>query len=48
VFASTDISAPFITWTNLGYAVESPLGSYSFSDPQFATNAQRFYRVVSP
>jgi hypothetical protein len=49
-FASTNVDAPFITWSNLGPAVETPPGSgqYLFNDPQ-ATNApQRFYRVRSP
>jgi hypothetical protein len=49
-FASTNVDAPFITWLNVGPAVETPAGSgqYLFTDPQ-ATNApQRFYRVRSP
>jgi len=50
VFASTNVASPFITWSNLGPAVESPAGSgqFQFTDPQAANNPRRFYRVHSP
>lgn len=50
VYASTNVSAPFNTWSNLGPAVETPLGSghYQFTDPMITNHPQRFYRVRSP
>lgn len=50
VYASTNVAAPFNTWSNLGPATESPLGSgqYQFTDPAATNNPQRFYRVQSP
>ncbi len=50
VYASTNVAAPFITWSNLGPATESPLGSgqYQFTDPAATNHPRRFYRVSSP
>jgi hypothetical protein len=50
VFATTNLALPFSQWANLGLALESPIGSgqFQFTDPQTATNVQRFYSVVSP
>ncbi len=50
VFASTNVAAPFNTWSNLGPAVESPAssGQYQFTDPQATNKAAKFYRVRSP
>lgn len=50
VFATTNLALPFITWSNLGLAVESPAGSgqFQFTDPQATNNPRRFYRVHSP
>lgn len=50
VFASTNARAPRNTWSNLGAAVENPVGTgnFQFIDSQ-ATNArQRFYCISSP
>ena len=50
VFASTNLTQPFNVWSNLGTAVESPVGSgqFQFTDPQATNSIQRFYRVRSP
>ena len=50
VYASTNVAAPFNTWSNLGPATESPLGSgsYQFTDPMATNHPQRYYRVSSP
>jgi hypothetical protein len=50
VLASTNVALPFNTWSNLGYAVESPVGSgqFQFTDSSSASSGQMFYRVVSP
>jgi hypothetical protein len=50
IFASTDMAAPFNTWSNLGPAVETPpaSGQYQFTDLQATNNLQRYYRVRSP
>jgi hypothetical protein len=50
VLTSTNVSWPLNTWSNLGAAVEIPIGSghFQFTDPQPATNAQRFYLIRSP
>jgi hypothetical protein len=49
VFASTNLAAPMNAWSNIGVAVESPVGSgqFQFTDAQ-ATNRTRFYRVRTP
>jgi fibronectin-binding autotransporter adhesin len=50
VFASTNVALPFNTWSNLGPAVETPVGSgqFQFNDPSATNYRQRFYRVSSP
>jgi len=51
VLATTNAGQPLTNWTQIGFAVESPVGSgqFSFTDPQSASNyPQRFYRVKSP
>lgn len=50
VFATTNIALPLSNWSNLGPAVESPLGSgqFHFTDSQAGNSAQRFYIVRSP
>lgn len=50
VFATSNIAFPFSEWSNLGPAVESPLGSgqFHFTDPEASNSVQRFYRVRSP
>ena len=48
VWGSTNVALPFAQWSNLGAPVESPAGTFQFTDPQAAINAQRFYRVTSP
>jgi hypothetical protein len=48
VLASTNLAAPLNTWSNLGPAVESPPGTFKFTDPQAMNYPQRFYRVQGP
>jgi len=50
VLASTDVTAPLNTWTNLGAAIEMPSGSgnFQFTDSQAPNGFQRFYHVSSP
>jgi hypothetical protein len=50
VFASTNVALPFDTWTNVGTALETPVGSgrFEFTDPYATNYPQRFYRVRSP
>jgi hypothetical protein len=50
IFATTNISLPLNSWSNLGSAIESPLGSgqFHFTDSQAGSSAQRFYTVRSP
>ena len=50
VLASTNLALPFRQWSNLGTAVESPLGSgqYPFTDMQGTNYSRRFYTVTSP
>ena len=50
VFASTNVALPFPLWTNLGTALETPVGSgqFKFTDPYATNYPQRFYRVRSP
>ena len=51
VLATTNLSLPLGSWTRIGPAVESPVGSghFQFTDPQAATNyPERFYRIKSP
>ena len=48
VLAGTNVAAPLNTWSNLGPAVESPPGTFQFTDPQATNYPQRFYRVTAP
>ncbi len=50
VFASTNPALTFNTWSNLGSAVETPIGSgqFQFTDSQASSLSRRFYRVSSP
>jgi hypothetical protein len=48
VEASTNLSLPFAQWSNVGTPVESPAGTFTFTDPQATNSPQRFYRVSSP
>jgi len=51
VYATTDLTLPVSNWPVVGQMTETKNGSYSqyqFTDPQAATNVQRFYRVTSP
>ncbi len=48
VWGSTNVALPFAQWIYLGAPVESPAGTFTFTDAQAVNNAQRFYRVTSP
>jgi hypothetical protein len=48
VLASTNVTAPLNTWSNLGAPVESPAGTFQFTDLQATNYPQRFYRVSMP
>jgi hypothetical protein len=50
VLATTNLESPLNLWSNLGAALEIPVGSgqFQFTDPQSTNNAKRFYRVRSP
>jgi len=50
VLATTNVALPLNQWSNLGPAVEAPVGSghYQFTDPSAANTQERFYRVSSP
>jgi hypothetical protein len=50
VLASTNLALPFSQWSNLGTALESPLGSgqYPFTDLQATNYSRRYYTVESP
>jgi hypothetical protein len=50
VLASTNVALPSSQWSNLGTAVESPLGSgqYPFTDPHATNYSRRFYKVTLP
>lgn len=50
VLASTNLNLPMNTWSNIGFAFESPLGSghYQFTDMQATNNPLRFYRLRVP
>lgn len=47
VFGTTNTALSFGSWDFLGSASESAAGQFQFTDTA-ATNAQKFYRVVSP
>jgi Concanavalin A-like lectin/glucanases superfamily len=48
VLTATNLVLPLTNWTVLGEVMQPASGQYQFTDPQAATNAMRFYRVVSP
>src|ERR1019366_7858885 len=50
VLARTNLALPLSQWSNLGTAVESPLGSgqYPFTDLPATNYSRRFYTVTSP
>ena len=48
VWASTNVAMPIAQWINLGAPVESPAGTFQFTDPQATNSRLRFYRVTSP
>ncbi|MFO1488073.1 MAG: DUF5011 domain-containing protein [Verrucomicrobiota bacterium] len=48
VWASTNVALPFNAWSNLGAPVESPAGTFQFTDLQATNNVMRFYRLRSP
>jgi hypothetical protein len=48
VLASTNAAAPLNTWSNLGAPIESPAGTFTFTDLQATNYPQRFYRVQGP
>jgi N-acetylneuraminic acid mutarotase len=48
VWSTTDISAPFSSWTSLGPVTETSPGHFEFSDAQAASLSHQFYRVTSP
>ena len=48
VWAATNLALPFNQWSNLGTPTETPVGNFSFTDPQTTNNVRRFYRVSSP
>lgn len=48
VLASTNVALPMSNWTALGGVTEVSPGQFQFTDPQAATNEQRFYRVRAP
>jgi len=48
VVATTDLKQPLTNWTSLGGAIESPPGTFQFTDPQATNLPTRFYRVSSP
>ena len=47
VWGTTNIALPFNQWNDLGHPVETPPGTYNFTDSN-ATNSGGFYRVSSP
>ena len=48
VYASTNVAAPSTQWTFLGSPVESPAGTFQFTDSGATNSPQRYYRVTSP
>lgn len=47
VWGTTNIASPYSQWNALGHPVETPPGTYNFTDST-ATNSGGFYRVTSP
>lgn len=48
LFAATNLALPFSNWTLVTTPTEGPPGVYQVTDPQSASNGQRFYRVRWP
>jgi uncharacterized repeat protein (TIGR03803 family) len=48
VFGSTNVSLSFSNWSLLGQATQVSSGQFQFTDPQGASQSQRFYRVRYP
>jgi len=50
VLTATNVSLPLATWTEIGFAIETPAssGQFQFTDPQSTNYSKRFYRVKSP
>ncbi len=48
VLTTTNVSLPLSNWTALGGLAEIAPGLFQFTDPQAATNEQRFYCVRAP
>jgi hypothetical protein len=48
VLASTNVAEPLALWLNLGPAVETAPGVFSFSDPEPPLQPQRFYLITRP
>ena len=48
IWSSTNVALPFNQWNHLGHPIESPAGTYSFTDSTSTTNPYTFYRVTSP
>jgi PKD repeat protein len=48
VRATNNLNAPVATWPVIGTPVESPAGTYNFTDPNKATNATLFYIISQP
>lgn len=48
VLMTTNVTLPMSQWTVLGAPVESPAGSYQFTDTTATNSPRRFYRITSP
>jgi hypothetical protein len=48
VYATTNLTFPFISWTFLGAVTDSPPGQFHFTDLQATNYPRRFYRASSP
>jgi hypothetical protein len=48
VLASTNVAAPLNMWSNLGAPLESPAGTFTFTDLGATNYPSRFYRVTTP
>jgi hypothetical protein len=48
VWSTTNLTAPFSQWVNLGNPIESSPGLYQVTDSQATNGAQGFYTVTTP
>ena len=48
ILATTNLSLPLASWTQVATGTFAGDGSFSFFDPNTKTNRQQFYEVVSP